>query len=62
MNGNAINAKSEALQLHELFFAELDAVSGGDNKTPAPPPPPPPPPREGRSEALVTFERILQEL
>ena len=27
---NAINTKSEALALHELFSEELDAVSGGD--------------------------------
>jgi hypothetical protein len=26
----AINAKSEALKLHELSFEELDAASGGD--------------------------------
>lgn len=30
MTGNAINAKSEALELHELSSEELDAVSGGD--------------------------------
>jgi hypothetical protein len=29
MTGNAINAKSEALELHELSSEELDAVSGG---------------------------------
>jgi hypothetical protein len=29
MTGNAINAKSEALELRELLFEELDAVSGG---------------------------------
>ena len=27
---DAINAKSEALELHELSSEELDAVSGGD--------------------------------
>jgi hypothetical protein len=32
MTGNAINAKSEALELHELSSEELDAVSGGDSK------------------------------
>jgi hypothetical protein len=32
MAGNAINAKSEALELHELSSEELDAVSGGDLK------------------------------
>jgi hypothetical protein len=30
MTGNAIKAKSEALELHELSSEELDAVSGGD--------------------------------
>jgi hypothetical protein len=30
MAGNAINAKSEALELHELSSDELDAVSGGN--------------------------------
>jgi hypothetical protein len=29
MTGNAINAKSEALELHDLSSEELDAVSGG---------------------------------
>ena len=29
MTGNAINPKGEALDLHELSFEELDAVSGG---------------------------------
>jgi hypothetical protein len=29
MAGNAVNAKSEALELHELSSEELDAVSGG---------------------------------
>jgi hypothetical protein len=29
MTGNAINAKSEALELHELSSEDLDAVSGG---------------------------------
>jgi hypothetical protein len=32
MTGNAINAKSEALELHEMSSEELDAVSGGDIK------------------------------
>jgi hypothetical protein len=30
MTANAINAKSEALKLHELSSEELDAVSGGN--------------------------------
>jgi hypothetical protein len=30
MIGNAINAKSEALELHGLSSEELDAVSGGN--------------------------------
>jgi hypothetical protein len=30
MTGYAINAKSEAVELHELSSEELDAVSGGD--------------------------------
>jgi hypothetical protein len=29
MTGNAINAKGEAPELHELSSEELDAVSGG---------------------------------
>jgi hypothetical protein len=29
MTANAINAKGEALELHELSSEELDAVSGG---------------------------------
>jgi hypothetical protein len=29
MTGYAINAKSEALELHELSSEELDSVSGG---------------------------------
>ncbi|MBR1250012.1 hypothetical protein JQ609_24190 [Bradyrhizobium sp. AUGA SZCCT0169] len=29
MTANAINAKNEALKLHELSSEELDAVSGG---------------------------------
>ena len=29
MTGNAINAKSEALELRDLSSEELDAVSGG---------------------------------
>jgi hypothetical protein len=29
---DAINAKSEALELHKLSSEELDAVSGGDKK------------------------------
>jgi len=32
MTGNAINAKSEALELHELSSEELEAVSGGGDK------------------------------
>lgn len=32
---DAINAKSEALEQHELFSEELDAVSGGDKATAA---------------------------
>jgi hypothetical protein len=32
MTGNAINAKSEAPEQHELSSEELDAVSGGDTK------------------------------
>ena len=33
MTGNAIKAKSEALELHELSSEELDAVSGGDARS-----------------------------
>jgi hypothetical protein len=32
MTENATNAKSEALELHELPSVELDAVSGGDGR------------------------------
>jgi hypothetical protein len=32
MTGNAINAKSEALELHELSPEELEAVSGGSSR------------------------------
>jgi hypothetical protein len=32
MTGNAINAKSEALEPHELSSEELDAVSGSGRK------------------------------
>lgn len=32
MTRHAVNAKSEALELHELSSKELDAVSGGSKK------------------------------
>ncbi|WP_024521096.1 hypothetical protein [Bradyrhizobium sp. Tv2a-2] len=32
MTANAITAKSEALELHELSSEELDVVAGGDLK------------------------------
>ena len=35
MTKNAINTKSEALELHALSFGELDAVSGGDKSNDA---------------------------
>jgi hypothetical protein len=53
MTGNAINAKSEALELHELSSEELDAVSGGSV------------PREQECseqlKALETFGKALQK-
>ena len=52
MTGNAINAKSEALELHELSSEELDAVSGGS------------PTRQQENyeqlKALETFGKALQ--
>ena len=48
---------------------QLDAVSGGDGRTPAPTPPPPPPRTstttaedKKSSEALAAFQAALQEL
>jgi hypothetical protein len=51
MTGNAINAKSEALELHELSSEELDAVSGGS------------PVQENQEQmrALETFRQLLNK-
>jgi hypothetical protein len=42
---------------------QLDAVSGGDNKTPLPPPAKTPPPDDRKQcDALKAFEQMLQEI
>jgi hypothetical protein len=60
MTANAINAKSEALELHELSAQDLDAVAGGDlhigvgvctNDVP-----------EEQSKALNDFAALVQKL
>ncbi len=52
MTGHAVNAKREALELHELSSKELDAVSGGA-------------PRQAENQeqlkALETFGKALQK-
>ncbi|MBR1224510.1 MULTISPECIES: hypothetical protein [unclassified Bradyrhizobium] len=55
MTGNAINAKSEALELHELSSEELDAASGG-NKVKVKE-------QENREQlqAMKTFAQVLQQ-
>jgi hypothetical protein len=52
----AINAKSEALELHELSSEELDAVSGGDKATVAA--------QEDKKAAdqIKAFQQLLQEI
>jgi hypothetical protein len=61
VTGNVVNAKSEALELHELTSEELDAVVGGDlhigvgvctNE----------PDNNKQTDALKTFQQMLQEL
>ena len=47
MTGNAINAKSEALELHELSSEELDAVSGGNKED------------KEQADALKDFQQVL---
>jgi hypothetical protein len=47
MTGNAVNAKSEALELHELSSEELDAVAGGAG--------------EKFTNAMQTFKQLIQE-
>ena len=51
---DAINAKSEALELHELSTEELDAVSGGDKV------------REledkKQGDKIKAFQQMLQEI
>ncbi|MBR1230282.1 MULTISPECIES: hypothetical protein [unclassified Bradyrhizobium] len=54
MTANAINAKSEALKLHELSSEELDAVSGG-NKVRALE-------NKKQADALKGFKEALQSL
>ena len=58
MAGNVINAKNEALELHELSSEELDAVSGGDAKENQQQM------QENRkqAEALKVFQQLLQEI
>ena len=63
MTGNAINAKSEALELYELSSEGLDCVSGGtikgdlkgvckaDEGTSG-----------GQNDAVQMFQQILQQL
>ena len=50
---DAINAKSEALELHELSSEELDAVSGGTNKDLE---------NKKQAEAIKGFQQALQSL
>ena len=47
MTGGAINAKSEALELHELSSEELDAVSGGTYR---------------QAQAMRVFQQALESL
>jgi hypothetical protein len=54
MIGNAINAKSEALELHELSSEELDAVAGGDKQQGLE--------DKKQSDAVKAFQQMLQEL
>jgi hypothetical protein len=49
---DAINAKSEALELHELSSEELDAVSGGDNKAED----------KKAGDQIKAFQALLQEI
>ena len=51
MTGNAVNAKSEALELHELSFEELDAVSGGSRRQQE---------NQEQLKAMTTFAQALQ--
>lgn len=51
---DAINAKSEALELHELSSEELDAVSGGDAKQAAE--------DKKAGDQIKAFEQLLQSL
>jgi len=54
MTANAINAKSEALELHELSSEELDAVSGGDKQRELD--------NRKQGDALKAFQQLLNEL
>jgi hypothetical protein len=54
MTGNAIIAKSEALELHELSFEELDAVSGGDKVEDLE--------NKKQGDQIKAFQQMLQEL
>ena len=53
MTANAINAKSEALKLHELSSKELDAVSGGSKMKQQE--------NHEQMQALKTFKAVLDE-
>ena len=55
------------IEIRALSDDQLDAVSGGDNKAPPPPPPtdrnkPQSSDDRKQSDALRTFEQILQSL
>jgi hypothetical protein len=50
MTGNAINAKSEALEQHELSSEELDAVGGAKAQE-----------NQEQLKALQTFSQILKQ-
>jgi hypothetical protein len=54
MTANAINAKSEALKLHELSSEELDAVSGGNKVRDQE--------NKKQADALKGFKEALQSL
>ena len=54
MTGNAIKAKSEALELHELSSEELGAVSGGARREDLE--------NKKIAEAMKTFAEALRSL
>lgn len=53
MTGNAVNAKSEALDAHELSSQELDAVSGGSKMKQQE--------NHEQMQALKTFKAVLDQ-